>query len=228
MAAKRPARSARRTTVNSGCDRNVDKLSVIATISSQDRVPGGVADLTYCHPVQSKLHTFFTSRLASAMIRRCLTTISSVVLCATFESPSRTDADSYAYEFRPDPELLATLGRLIALEHECSRFLTFKISLEAGKAAAVIREVTSSPGAKPVRRFPGRSSIELRRKIARVKPLTNRAMFRMGSTKSLWTFSDFFRHSRGKHTFRNSIHLSQSQIAIFWRKRPRRSEARWI
>jgi hypothetical protein len=46
--------------------------------------------------------------------------------------------------------LLATLGRLIALEHERCWFLTFKISLEAGKAAAVILEVTSSPGAKPV------------------------------------------------------------------------------
>ena len=107
MAAKRPARWARRTTVNSGCDRNVDKLSVIAAISSQDRVPGGVADSTYYHPVQSKLHAFFISRLAS--IRRCLMTISSVVLCATY------DVDGYLYEFKPDPELLATLGRLIAL-----------------------------------------------------------------------------------------------------------------
>jgi len=159
MAAKRPARWARRTTVNSGCDRNVDKLSVIAAISPQDRVPGGVADLTYCHPVQSKLHAFFTSRLASAIIRRCLTTISSIVLCATFESQSRTDADGYAYEFRRDPELLATLGRLIALEHECCRFLTFKISLEGRKSRRcnfgshqLTRRKTSD------RRFPGRSS----------------------------------------------------------------------
>ena len=57
--------------------------------------------------------------------------------------------DGYAYEFTPDPELLAMLGSLIAFEHECCRFLTFKISLEAGKAV-VILEVTSSPDAKPV------------------------------------------------------------------------------
>ena len=55
----------------------------------------------------------------------------------------------YAYEFTPDAELLAMLGRLIALEHECCRFLTFKISLEAGKTS-VILEITSSPDVKPV------------------------------------------------------------------------------
>jgi len=41
------------------------------------------------------------------------------------------------------------LARLIALEHECCRFLTFRISLEAGKEAVTL-EITSSPDAKPV------------------------------------------------------------------------------
>jgi hypothetical protein len=57
--------------------------------------------------------------------------------------------DGFAYEFPSDPELLAMLGRLIALEHECCRFLTFKISLKAGEDS-VILEVTSPPEAKPI------------------------------------------------------------------------------
>ena len=56
--------------------------------------------------------------------------------------------DGFAYEFPSDPELLAMLGRLIALEHECCRFLTFKISLKAGERRAIL-EVSGSPEAKP-------------------------------------------------------------------------------
>ena len=57
--------------------------------------------------------------------------------------------DGYAYEFPPDPDTVTMLARLIALEHDCCRFLTFKISLVAGKAAAIL-EVTGPPKAKSV------------------------------------------------------------------------------
>jgi len=57
--------------------------------------------------------------------------------------------NGYAYDFPADAEMLMILARLIALEHECCRFLTFRISLEAGKEAVTL-EITSSPDAKPV------------------------------------------------------------------------------
>ena len=57
--------------------------------------------------------------------------------------------DGYAYELPPDPEILAMLARLIAVEHDCCRFLTFRISIEAGKDVAVF-EVTGAPEAKSV------------------------------------------------------------------------------
>ena len=55
--------------------------------------------------------------------------------------------DGYAYEFPPDPDTVAQLARLIALEHDCCRFLTFKIALVAGQDAAIL-EVTGPPKAK--------------------------------------------------------------------------------
>ncbi len=47
--------------------------------------------------------------------------------------------NGYAYEFPCDAETLIILARLVALEHECCRFLTFRISLEAGKEAVTVR-----------------------------------------------------------------------------------------
>jgi len=55
----------------------------------------------------------------------------------------------YAYEFPAEPDVLAMLGRLIALEHDCCKFLTFRIDLAAGQATAIL-EVTGSPEAKAV------------------------------------------------------------------------------
>ncbi len=55
--------------------------------------------------------------------------------------------DGYAYEFPPDAETLTMLARLVALEHDCCRFLTFKIVLAAGKSAAIL-EVSGPPTAK--------------------------------------------------------------------------------
>ena len=55
--------------------------------------------------------------------------------------------DGYAYEFPPDPDTVAMLARLIALEQDCCRFLTFKISLVAEQDAAIL-EVTGPPKAK--------------------------------------------------------------------------------
>src|SRR5262249_25957544 len=57
--------------------------------------------------------------------------------------------DGYAYEFPPEAETLAMLARLIALEHDCCQFLTFRISLAAGKTVAIL-EVTGPPKAKSV------------------------------------------------------------------------------
>ena len=47
--------------------------------------------------------------------------------------------NGYAYEFPYDAETLIILARLVALEHECCRFLTFRISLEAGKEPVTVR-----------------------------------------------------------------------------------------
>jgi hypothetical protein len=57
--------------------------------------------------------------------------------------------NGYAYEFAFNPEMLAALARLVALEHECCRFLTFRISVEAG-GAVVTLEITGPSEAKPV------------------------------------------------------------------------------
>ena len=57
--------------------------------------------------------------------------------------------DGYLYSFRPGPETLAGLRRLIDLERQCCRFLTFKIIAEAGEAPVRL-EITGRPEAKPV------------------------------------------------------------------------------
>jgi hypothetical protein len=58
-------------------------------------------------------------------------------------------SNGYLYEFRPEPEMVATLKRLVALEQECCRFLCFRISLKDGRGPLVL-EVTGPPVAKPV------------------------------------------------------------------------------
>jgi hypothetical protein len=55
--------------------------------------------------------------------------------------------DGYAYKFASGPEILATLARLVALEYQCCRFLTFKILVEAGDGPITL-EVTGPPEAK--------------------------------------------------------------------------------
>jgi hypothetical protein len=55
--------------------------------------------------------------------------------------------DGFAYEFAFDPETLAALARVVALEHECCRFLTFKLIVGAGDGPMNL-EVTGPPGAK--------------------------------------------------------------------------------
>ena len=57
--------------------------------------------------------------------------------------------DGYAYKFAFSPEMLAALARLVALEHECCRFLTFRISVTAGESALTL-EVTGPSEAKRV------------------------------------------------------------------------------
>jgi hypothetical protein len=55
----------------------------------------------------------------------------------------------FAYEFPAEPEVLAMLGRLIAFEHDCCKFLTFRVDLPAGQATAIL-EVTGPPESKAV------------------------------------------------------------------------------
>jgi hypothetical protein len=57
--------------------------------------------------------------------------------------------NGYSYEFTTDSELLTMLARLVALEHKCCPFLSFRISLEAG-AGTVILEVSGPSEAKPM------------------------------------------------------------------------------
>ncbi len=57
--------------------------------------------------------------------------------------------DGYAYTFAFSPELLTALARLVAVEHECCRFLTFRISVAAGESDLTL-EVTGSSEAKRV------------------------------------------------------------------------------
>jgi hypothetical protein len=57
--------------------------------------------------------------------------------------------NGYAYELPFGSDTLIMLARLVALEHGCCPFLTFRIALEAG-AETVTLEVTASFKAKPV------------------------------------------------------------------------------
>ena len=57
--------------------------------------------------------------------------------------------DGYRYEFPFGSETMVTLARLIALEHECCRFLSFRISLKAGDEPLIL-EIIGPPEAKPV------------------------------------------------------------------------------
>jgi hypothetical protein len=55
----------------------------------------------------------------------------------------------YAYRFEPTSEVLAHLSRLVELERQCCRFLTFRIIVEAGNQPICL-EVTGPPESKPV------------------------------------------------------------------------------
>ncbi len=55
----------------------------------------------------------------------------------------------YAYHFEPTSEVLAHLSRLVDLERQCCRFLTFRIICEAGNQPLCL-EVTGPPEAKPL------------------------------------------------------------------------------
>jgi hypothetical protein len=57
--------------------------------------------------------------------------------------------NGYAYEFPFASETMVMLARLITLEHQCCRFLTFRISLEAGDGPLIL-EITGPSEAKPV------------------------------------------------------------------------------
>jgi hypothetical protein len=54
--------------------------------------------------------------------------------------------DGYRYRFKPQPEMLTQLARLIDLERQCCRFLTFKLVAEAGEQP-ILLEVTGPPEA---------------------------------------------------------------------------------
>ena len=55
--------------------------------------------------------------------------------------------DGYRYELKTDADTLPKLAELVSIEHECCRFLTFKIVVEAG-SSRVRLEVTGPPEAK--------------------------------------------------------------------------------
>ena len=56
-------------------------------------------------------------------------------------------SNGYRYEFTANAGVLAKLADLVNLEHECCRFLTFRIIVEAGDAPIRL-EVTGPPEAK--------------------------------------------------------------------------------
>ena len=56
--------------------------------------------------------------------------------------------DGYAYSFEPNSEVLTQLGRLVELERQCCRFLTFNI-VENGRKPIRL-EITGPPDALPV------------------------------------------------------------------------------
>jgi hypothetical protein len=55
--------------------------------------------------------------------------------------------DGYRYELRAEADILSKLAELVWLEHDCCRFLTFKIVVEAGDAPVRL-EVTRPPESK--------------------------------------------------------------------------------
>lgn len=55
--------------------------------------------------------------------------------------------NGYSFKFAPKPDILMKLAHLVALEHQCCRFLTFKIVVEAGDSMVVL-EVTGPPQAR--------------------------------------------------------------------------------
>ena len=57
--------------------------------------------------------------------------------------------EGYAYRFPVQSEMLFHLSRLVDLERQCCRFLTFKIVVEPGEEPIRL-EVTGPPEAKPM------------------------------------------------------------------------------
>jgi hypothetical protein len=57
--------------------------------------------------------------------------------------------DGYAYSFSASSEVLAQLSRLVEMERQCCRFLTFRIVVEAGNGPIRL-EVVGTPEAKSV------------------------------------------------------------------------------
>jgi hypothetical protein len=57
--------------------------------------------------------------------------------------------DGYAYRFPAQSEMLFQLSRLVDLERQCCRFLTFRIIVEPGEQPIRL-EVTGPPEAKPM------------------------------------------------------------------------------
>jgi hypothetical protein len=57
--------------------------------------------------------------------------------------------DGYAYTFEASSEILSQLTRLIDLERQCCRFLTFKVIVQ-GNGQHIRLEVTGPPEAKPI------------------------------------------------------------------------------
>src|SRR5579872_80528 len=55
----------------------------------------------------------------------------------------------YAYHFAPTSEVLTQLARLVDLERQCCKFLTFKIIVESG-GQPICLEITGTPEAKAV------------------------------------------------------------------------------
>ena len=55
--------------------------------------------------------------------------------------------NGYRYEFQDKPDVLSKLAELVSLEHECCRFLTFKIIVESGDTPIRL-EVTGPPESK--------------------------------------------------------------------------------
>ena len=57
--------------------------------------------------------------------------------------------DGYAYRFPANSDVLSQLSRLVDLERQCCRFLTFRIVVEAGEQSIRL-EVTGPPEARPM------------------------------------------------------------------------------